>query len=323
MLARLVRFLVVVALFAWAFGGCSGSDASLATLSIASADSLTPAPGQTVTLTVRAVMTDGTSIDVSDRVECHLTAQNPPGALAGLVFTAARSGTTDVACAFNGKTGTIGITVPGALRVTAAQIQRGTIDPNTKIEVSAIVFALDPDGKYTNFWAQDPGAGPYSGIYFRDVRKLAVDAGAPDADAGVEARPVAEGDVVTVTGTYIERLGRSVVSWESLAKTGSDMPKPDVVALAMVDPATWDGCFIETRDVVVTNAAVDAYTWQIGDAASPGGATLLVETLLYAVRPTMGDHFAAIRGPLYVQNIGDAGAREVAMTPRRAEDLQR
>lgn len=320
MLARLVRFLVV-ALFVCAFGGCSGSDASLATLSIASADSLTPAPGQTVTLTVRAVMTDGTSIDVSDRVDCRLTAQNPPGSLAGLVFTAARSGTTDVVCAFNGKMGTIGITVPGALHVTAAQIQRGTIDPNTKIEVSAIVFALDPDGKYTNFWAQDPGAGPSSGIYFRDVRKLAADAGVPDA--GVDARPVAEGDVVTVTGTYIERLGRSVVSWESFTKTGSDVPKPDVVALAMVDPAIWDGCFIETRDVVVTNAAVDAYTWQIGDAASPGGATLLVETLLYAVRPTMGDHFAAIRGPLYVQNIGDAGAREVAIAPRRAEDLQR
>lgn len=329
MVARLARLFVVVCLstlgaFAaitpGALLGCSGSDASLARLSVASADSLTPAPGQTVTLTVRAVMTDGTSINVSDRAACTLTAPNPPGALQGLVFTAARSGTTDVLCTFNGASGSLGITVPGARHVTAADVQRGTIDPNTKVEISALVFAIDPDSKYTNFWAQDPGAGPHSGIYFRDVRKLGADAGAPDA--GGDARPVAEGDVVTVTGTYVERLGRSVISWDSLTKTGTDTPKPDVVPLATVDAATWDGCFIEVRDVVVTNPAVDPYTWQIGDAASPNGATLLVETLLFAATPTLGARYAAVRGPLYVQNVGDAGRLEVAIAPRRAADVQ-
>lgn len=319
MLARLARLLVVVALCSRAFG-CSGSDASLARLSVTSADPLTPAPGQTVTLTVRAVMTDGTSIDVSDRVACSLTAQNPPGTLDGLVFTATRSGTTDVACSFQGATGSVGITVPGALRATAAQIQQGKIDPNTKLEISAIVFGIDPDGRYTNFWAQDPGGGPYSGIYFRDVRKLPPDAGAPDA--GGDPPPVAEGDVVTVTGTYVERLGRSVVSWDSVTKTGTDTPKADVVPIATVDAATWDGCFLEVDNVVVTNPSVDAYTWQVGDAVVPNGATLLVETLLYRATPTMGDRYAAIRGPLYVQTIGDAGRLEVAIAPRRAADLQ-
>jgi hypothetical protein len=315
-LARLYVVAIVAALASRALACDQGSDASIASLSVTSADPLTPAVGDTVTLTVRAVMTDGTSIDVSDRAGCSLVAKSPPGTLSGLVFTATRSGTTDVACTFHGASGSIGITVPGALHVTAAQVQTGKVDVNTKIEISAIVFALDPDGRYTNFWAQDPGGGPSSGIYFRDVRKLApADAGPPDP------RPVAENDAVTVTGSYIERQGRSVISWETVTKTGTDTPHADVVPIASVDPGTWESCFIEVQNVVVTNPRVDSYTWQVGDAANPGGAPLLVETLLFPSTPATGDKYAAIRGPLYVSALNDAGALEVALAPRRAEDL--
>ena len=294
---------------------CADEPTGVGHLNIASADPLTPAAGQTVTITVRAVMLDGTSIDVTDRAVCALDAKDPPGTFAGRVFTAAKSGTANVVCTFAGASGSLGITVPGPQQVTVASVQKGTYPQGSVLELAVVVFGIDRDKQYTNFWAQDPGGGPMSGIYFRDVRKLAADAGATPA-------PVAEGDTVTVSGAYAEREGRSVINWTAVSKSGSATPKADIVALSAIEPATWDGCLVEVDDVVVVNPAFDAYTWQVSEATNPtAGAKLLVETLLYPLTPTQGQVYGAIVGPLYVLQPKSGGALEVAIAPRRATDL--
>jgi hypothetical protein len=298
-----------------AASSCADEPTGVGHLNIASADPLTPAAGETVTITVRAVMLDGTSIDVTDRAVCALDAKDPPGTFAGRVFTAAKSGTANVVCTFAGASGSLGITVPGPQQVTVASVQKGTYPQGSVLELAVVVFGIDPDAQYTNFWAQDPGGGPMSGIYFRDVRKLVADAGATPA-------PVAEGDTVTVSGAYAERDGRSIINWTAVSRSGTAKPKADIVALSAIDPATWDGCLVEVDDVVVVNPAFDAYTWQVSEARDPtAGAKLLVETLLYALTPPQGQVYGAIVGPLYVLQPKSGGSLEVAIAPRRATDL--
>jgi hypothetical protein len=298
-----------------AASSCADEPTGVGHLNIASSDPLTPAAGETVTITVRAVMLDGTSIDVTDRAACALDAADPPGTFAGRVFTAVRSGTVNVVCTFAAASGSLGITVPGPQHVTVASVQKGLYPQSSVLELSVVVFGIDPDKQYTNFWGQDPNGGPMSGIYFRDVRALA-------ADAGATAAPVSEGDTVTVSGAYAERDGRSVINWTAVSKSGTAKPTVDAVPLAAIDAATWDGCLVEVDDVVVVNPALDAYTWQVAEASNPtSGARLQVETLLYPLTPTQGQVYGAIVGPLYVLQPKSGGALEVAITPRRAADL--
>lgn len=314
-IAYLVLSVLVLALGLTAVPSCTSEETGVGHLNIASADSLTPAPGQTVTITVRAIMLDGTSIDVTDRATCSLDSADPPGTFAGRVFTAAKSGTANVVCQFSQATGSMGITVPGPQQVTVANVQKGLYPQSSVIQLSVVVFGIDPDKQYTNFWGQDPGGGPMSGIYFRDVRTIA-------ADAGATTPPVAEGDTVLVSGAYAEREGRSVINWTSVSKTGTATPKADVVPIAAVDQVIWDGCLIELDNVVVVNPAFDSYTWQVADASNPtAGGKLQVETLLYNTTPTQGQAYASIVGPLYVLAPKAGGPLEVAITPRRDTDL--
>ena len=325
MLTRLVWLATPVALAAaLTLGGCArNSDGGIATLSVTSTDNLSPKVGETVALTVRAIMGDGTSADVTDRADCGLGGQDPPGTLEGKVFTATKPGTTDVACAFQGATGTLGITVPGSLRTTVAKVQAGDHQEGTQVELRAVVFGVDPEKQYQNFWAQDEGGGPRSGIYFRDVRDLApVDGGAPDAGA-LLAETFAEGDVVEVVGTYAERNGRSVVNWTRASKVGNAAPKATDVPLVAIDAATWDGCLVRVADVVVTEATLDVDYWQVASAAKPDDAKVLIDTLLHDPGPTKGQRFKSIVGVVYPSAPRTGGALKVAIAPRGPGDLVR
>ena len=306
--------LLLAALALYPAHGCGGPPPSVASLSLSSSSSLTPAPGKTVTLSVRAVMDDGTSIDVTGSTSCSLDAKDPPGTLQANIFTATKFGFTNVVCSFAGVTGALGITVPAPLKIPIADIQKGVLPQGAEVQVEAVVFGLEPDGQYTNFWAQDPGGGPYSGIHFRDARAL------PAGDAGTIAPAAREGDAVLVHGKYTERSGHSDVSFDTVTVTGTAMPVPNVLRVREVDAAVWDGCLVSIPNVTVVNPAFDAYTWQVADATDPN-AKLLIETLLFSASPSAGQKFSSIIGPLYVLQPKNGGALEVAVAPRRASDL--
>jgi len=293
---------------------CASTPPKVASLSLSSSGSLTPAPGKAVTLSVRAVMDDGTSIDVTGSAVCTLDAKDPPGTLQGNIFTATKFGFTNVVCTFSGVTVALGITVPAPLKIPITDIQKGVLPQGAEVLVDAVVFGLEKDGIYTNFWAQDPGGGPYSGIHFRDARTP------PAGDGGTLAPPAAEGDTVLVHGKYAERSGHSDVSFDTVTVTGTAAPVAAPLRTGEVDAAIWDGCLIAVTNVTVVNPAFDSYTWQIADAMDPSN-TLLVETLLYSAAPAAGQRFASINGPLYVLQPKNGGALEVAVAPRRAGDL--
>ena len=106
---------------------CASTPPKVASLSLSSSGSLTPAPGKAVTLSVRAVMDDGTSIDVTGSAVCTLDAKDPPGTLQGNIFTATKFGFTNVVCTFSGVTGALGITVPAPLKIPITDIQKGVL----------------------------------------------------------------------------------------------------------------------------------------------------------------------------------------------------
>jgi hypothetical protein len=294
---------------------CAGDDdAGIVSLSVTSSDPLTPAIGKTVTFTVRAISGDGTSTDVSDRASCGLSSQAPPGRLEGRVFTAERPGTTDIVCTFSEARGSLGITVPGQLRTTVAKIQKGELAPNTEVELSAIVFKVEKDGRYTNFYAQDQGGGPYSGIYFFDART-------PPEDENQDLpAPAAEGDVVTIKGRYLERDGRSIVRYETVTKTGTGKPTAIVVPIAQLDPKVYDGCLVGLENLRVTNAAVDSTTFEVTDAAEPPTGKALVDTYDYDPQVKKDARVTRLFGPLYLKQRGTDPLR-VAVSLRNETDI--
>jgi hypothetical protein len=286
---------------------CASSDAPIA-LSVTSGDSLTPQVGESVRFFVAAIRGDGSSTDVTSAADCTLSGSAPPGRLDGTVFLAEQPGTTDILCRHRGAVGSLGITVAGVRAATVAEVQRGELQEGTRVAVEAVVFALDADGDYTSFWAQDPGGGPYSGIYFRDVRT-------PEAGALVPA----EGEVVRAVGAYLERRGRSVVNVDAIEVIGTGIPVATTLEIAALDPAIWEGCLVRVDDVEVVSTQVDAYTWAVASQGALDGPTLLVDTLLHDPPRRLGQRFGSLTGPLYAWDGTDGPS--FAITPRGAHDL--
>ncbi len=292
---------------------CSQSEAVIG-LSVAAAGSTNPRVGDVVSLVVRAIYEDGSSIDVTEKASCELTGASPPGSLVGTVFTATLAGPTEIVCRFAGETGTLALTVGGVRPTSIVALQRGEVTPDTEVEIEAVVYALDPEddadlNRYLNFYAQDAGGGPHSGVYFRDLRA-----------AG--ATTPAEGDRVRVTGRSAERRGRTVVNFTAVEVIGAATPTADTLAIEELDDAVWDGCLIAIEDVIVTDPAFDDYTWEVAAAAPTAGARVLIDTLYYDPAPSIDARFARIVGPLWVYEAADGVGTQHSIAPRRAGDVQ-
>ena len=127
---------------------------------------------------------------------------------------------------------------PGPSDLTVADIQKGSVAPNSVVEVEGLVVtALKAGGAGVDFWAQDAGGGVQSGIYFFD------------AD-GVTPADIAVGDEVTVKGEYVEYYDLSEIRIEEVTVTGNGLvPTVDAVSLADLAAAAtaelWEGCLIE------------------------------------------------------------------------------
>jgi DNA/RNA endonuclease YhcR with UshA esterase domain len=193
------------------------------------------------------------------------------------------------------------------LSTTAKAIQNGEVAAQSAVELSVVVTAVQADGDYTHFWAQDAGGGAKSGLYFFDERV---------APTPLDVVP---GDVVTVRGVYSERNNRTTVSFTEVQETGTAAPTVDTLNIADLNAALWEGCLVKVEAVTVSNPAVDANTWQVRPTADPTGATLLVDHLLFQATVAMGDTFNSISGVVFAW--GTATPQTFSLAPRDAADL--
>jgi hypothetical protein len=173
------------------------------------------------------------------------------------------------------------------LDVTIYDLQRGDVDPGTRVRVSGAVVV----GNHARFGfhVQDPGGGPYSGIWIFDG-----------------AHEVSEGDEVELVGIFREvdggRSGTlSIVDLTdaegSFEVTGrGPVPSPQLVdaqTLASTETAEpWEGVLVRIADVTVL------------DPTAPGGAFLVdegvpVDDLYLDFRVEEQDRFDAIAGVVF------------------------
>jgi len=182
------------------------------------------------------------------------------------------------------------------------QMQTGVFSEGDTVTVEGAVVT-SPMAASGGFFVQDDMGGPYSGIYVFCV-----------SCSGGE---VAQGDEVTLVGTYEEYYDLSELQVESadITVTGLGvMPAPEVVASCDI-PASGGGLAEEYEGVLVAveNATVtaeaDAYgEWEVDSCAQ-------VDDIFHLHTPTLGDTYARIAGPLTFT------WSEYKIEPRDAADL--
>lgn len=310
---RVCRVMAAGALVA----SCGSESSEAVSITISSPDPLNVDVGAVVTLVVQAEMSDGSTLDVTASAACALSGLRPPGSLGAidatrpLIFTAEDPGVAEVTCRYDELSASLSVVVAGFRQVTVAGLQRGEIVQNSKVEVTAVVTALDPIGGWTDGWIQDEGGGPYSGIYIRDIREL---------DGQDPGMPIAIGDVVRVAGEYVERNGRSTLQYDDIEVTGRAEPVASNLAIPAIDLDMWEGCLIRVEMVEVIEPAFDDFTYAVTHSYDPEGEELLVETKLYDPRPARRQRYEALTGPLFPR-IAEDGTVRVAITPRTTEDV--
>lgn len=281
--------------------GCAAAGGSFGTLSLAVDADPTIDVGTRLRWTVRAISEDGASVDVTERASCTLETAGV-ARLEEDEIVAEAPGVTELLCRYQELSARLTVTVRGDRETTIAELR--DLGLGSRVVVEAVVTAVDAGETRVDFWAQDPGGGPRSGIYVRDERAME------------GALALTAGDRVRVVGTTSTRNGRAVLAMESLEADGRAEVTIDRLEVADVTAERWDGCLIELRELEVTNDDVDGFTFEVLDAA---GDRLLVETLLTDPERAVGDVLERLVGVVYP--FDDGTESYLAVVPRSAEDL--
>ena len=187
---------------------------------------------------------------------------------------------------------------PSASTTTIYDIQQGMVTLGSLVTVEDAIASSGltwTDDNEAFFFMQDSGGGAYSGIA---VKVLNI--------AGLDIEP---GDTVTVTGTYKEDFGMSVIEVADAAgvMVGGNGPAPAPELIA--DPASiatngqaaeqWEGVLVRVENVTVTDVNPDAPD-EFGEFAVTGN--LRVDDAFFAIadwtKPAMDQGYASITGPL-------------------------
>mgnify|MGYP002629693453 CR=1 FL=1 len=199
--------------------------------------------------------------------------------------------------------------------VTIAQIHAGEVNSDTFVTIENVVVStpmlFDEDDNEGAFWLSTPDGGENSGLYvftFYDV----VD----ELDGNDDAAP---GDVITITGTYIEAFDYGLpelrlTNASNVTVTGSTtLPTPHLVDAADIadgfaDSSLW-GAVVQIVDAVADNAPTwDSYLeWTADDV-------IVVDDFYYA-DVEAGYEIASLSGVLH-PNYGDA-----SLFPRWHDDI--
>ncbi len=199
--------------------------------------------------------------------------------------------------------------------VTIADIHDGNVDDGDFITIEGAVVTtpmrFDEDDNEGDFWIANPDGGPKSGLYvytFYDV----VDA----LDEADEAQP---GDVINITGTYIEAFDYGLpeirlTNADNVDVVGTtSLPTPYVVPAedisgGFADPDLW-GAVVAVENVTVDQSPTwDNYLEWTGDGV------IVVDDFYYA--DVLEDYEVSYVAGVLHPNFGDA-----SLFPRWHEDV--
>ncbi|MFH1680602.1 MAG: MBL fold metallo-hydrolase [Candidatus Eisenbacteria bacterium] len=179
----------------------------------------------------------------------------------------------------------------GANDATVYEIQQGAYSAYTWVTVDSIVVtAVISDG----FFVEEAAGGPYGGILVRYG----------------EAPPVSRGNLVTVSGYYLEQSGNSIVNASAsvggeLTILGSGFPEPaaDPVTVGDINTGSptaeqWEGCLVTLDSVLCVSVGAGDWRAVEYDGEAPG-ETLLVDDLMTYAWPSAGDSLVKLAGVLY------------------------
>jgi len=208
----------------------------------------------------------------------------------------------------DGTTGdtTTGDTTTGEPPEGIYAVQQGAYNVGDLVVLEGVVATSGPTIKKDGFFIQEPGGGPYSGI-FVFVKKGAI--------------AVQPGDVLTIAGTYEEYFDLSEIVVPDVSAITKTDTAP-VPAPAILDPADigtggpkseqYEGVLVKVEGVQVT-AAVDVNNEFIVDGV------LRVDDLFFTLanwpKPAVGAPYTAITGPLTFSTAN------FKLVPRSANDL--
>ncbi|MFH1279566.1 MAG: MBL fold metallo-hydrolase [Candidatus Eisenbacteria bacterium] len=201
---------------------------------------------------------------------------------------------------------------PAAVRgaagdATIYEIQQGVYAQYTFVTVDSVVVT----GALTEtFFAEEAAAGPYSGIQ--------VNRGA--------AHGAVRGDLVTVSGYYVEFDGVSLINATSgvggsvtILGGGFPVPTADEVAVGDVNTGSgtgesWEGVLVTLDSVLCVSVGASDWTVVEFDGDSPG-ETLVVDDLFSYNIPAAGDSIRILTGVMH----GVSGER--VLLPRDNYDV--
>ena len=176
--------------------------------------------------------------------------------------------------------------------VTINEIQEGDVTENTDVLLTDVVVTSPLTYDDAGFFVQEEAGGAYSGIYVYNY------------NAATDPVTVAVGDLVTVTGTYVEFNGMSEITIEASSAVSVTSAGTVPAPVAIADPATiatdgadaetYEGVLVTVSDVAVTTA-INGYGEFIVDDSLMIGSVFFVDFLDPAVSTT----YASITGPLY------------------------
>jgi WD40 repeat protein len=151
--------------------------------------------------------------------------------------------------------------------------------PGTQVELNdVIVTAIDAMGSNQGIWVQERQGGPYSGIFVFKPDGLAVN-----------LNNFAEGDLVTVTGTYKEYYDLSEIELGTITRTGSQTPlQAQLVSDLQNQPEPWEGVLVEVCGDCQVTALLDH-----GEAQTSCGR---IDDGIYDYTVSVGMSCTCIRG---------------------------
>jgi hypothetical protein len=251
------------------------------------------------------VITTGASVDDG---EASSTTEPRGDSTTGSVEDSSSDGTTGAPVGSTESSG--GESTTGGSGLTIYEIQEGVVPTGSEVDITAvIVTAVGPSGLFV----QEPGSGPYSGIFV--------------FTGGMSGASI--GDEVDVSGTTAEQDGLTEIvtgMGGAVNPTGGSgvVIAPEVVALAeLADPRTaepWEGVLVRVEGALTVEALPGFSEFDVGD----GTDVVRIDDFVYDALADagafpelgIGAGFSAIQGPLHYT----FAAFKIA--PRAAADLE-
>ena len=160
-------------------------------------------------------------------------------------------------------------------------IQTGVVADGQDVRLDGVIVTSPITADGEGFFVQDPGGGPYSGLYVF-------------MQAGAEGLFLAVGDEITVSGTvteFYDLTELTVASVASVEVTGSGAVTADVVDLAAVDD--WEA--LEGTLVTINDATVQGCL-EYGEA--PLSADLSIDDRFIPISSEPGATYTSVTGPI-------------------------